>query len=187
MWESKKLLKVTSQMCQGRDLQTWGMHCPCRPCTFFSCLLDTSMEFVVQKKASYKEGKCRRRQAIKKWLPGRYWEPPQDGSAPLAAQLSSAGSVWGLQVRSAITLLALDISHRDSEQPVGHTCVHTWAVSDGPRASTTCPILPSKIEEKKVLTLAIVLMTKEPGCNSAEADFYFLLVLILSIKLNSSF
>lgn len=49
------------------------------------------------------------------------------------------------------------------------------------------PILPSKIEEKKVLTLAIVLMTKEPGYNSAEADFYFLLVLILSIKLNSSF
>lgn len=115
----------------------------------------TSMEFVagaVQKKASYKEAAPRQTlRTTTGWV-------SSSGSSTLLT-----GRVWGLQVRSAITLLALDISHRDSEQPVGQTCVHTLAMSDRLRAPTTCPILPSKTEEKTVLILAIVLMPKDPG------------------------
>lgn len=129
MWESKKLLKVTPWICRGRDFQTCGMHWITvhagLALTFFSCLFLAPLAGAMQKKASYKEVAPRQTP-----LHCSYTENHLRVGQHLWWLSSPNQGVCGdCQVRSAITLLGPGISHRDSDHPVGQTCIHTLAMS----------------------------------------------------------
>lgn len=88
----------------------------------------TAMEFVagaLQKKASYKEVAPRQTP-----LHCSYTENHLRVGQHLWWLSSPNQGVYGdCQVRSAVTLLGPGISHRDSDHPVGQTCIHTLAMS----------------------------------------------------------
>lgn len=164
IWKSKKLLKVTPQMCQGRDLQTWGMHWITvhagLTLPFFSRLLDHT--YGVCSRCSAEENKLQRSGSqADTFALQLHWEPPQDGSAPLAAQLSSSGNVWGLPGEICNHTFDTSLTETQSSQWHKPACT-VWPCQTDQGHQSTCPILPTKTEAKTVLTLGTVLM-KEPG------------------------